>query len=182
MLAVGRDAREWDDPEEPEEFEEWDDSDELELDEDVDEDELLLLELEECELELLEEPDEDDEELDEPVELEDVGGAELDEDPGDVGEPAPQASNMPTPARAMPPERIRRNSRRSSRFRASFGSLDFLSRIGTPSFGKRSGRAGQPVLVLGDSFRDADDRVVAHFPQGAPVVVALDRRGSRPGA
>jgi hypothetical protein len=76
--------------------------DELELDFDEDDEDELLLELDEDTLEL----EDNDEEL-EDEESEGVGPVT------DVD--VPQSVSIPIPARAMPPERIFRNSRRSSR-------------------------------------------------------------------
>lgn len=106
---------------------------ELELDEPPPpEDELLLEREDDDELdeldddELLDDEELDDEELLEldelppPVEDED-DWVELDDVVGLVGESVPQAARRPTPARAIPPERIFRKTRRSSRWASSFG-------------------------------------------------------------
>lgn len=88
--------------------------DDLLEDDDELEDELRLLELDEDELE---EDELDEAKLDELELDDDAGDDELEEDnDGPVGElVVPQALSMPTPASARLPERILRNSRRSSR-------------------------------------------------------------------
>jgi len=90
----------------------------------LDELELLLLE-DELEADELDEAEEL--ELDAPEELELGGPEELEGTPVEVGDSVPQPPSIPTPASATPPERIRRNSRRSSRPPASVASLRFRS-------------------------------------------------------
>jgi hypothetical protein len=100
----------------------------LELDEEpLELDDELLLELDELLLleEELDDPELDDDELD--------GELELDDPSGVVGLPSSHAcSSTPNPARARPPERVRRNCRRSSRRAFSSGLEGFLNMIPQP--------------------------------------------------
>lgn len=109
--------------------------DELELL--LDEEDGLADELDEAELDEAEELEAEELELEAPDELELGGAEELDGTPVAVGDSVPQPPSIPTPASATPPERIRRNWRRSSRSHESPGFPGFLSLMVTPSLEKR---------------------------------------------